>query len=63
MELSDQLVFVEPSVPRPERFSAPLVSRVLERGVERIIAQGDAFLLVSAGGAREHDGCEDKRNE
>lgn len=39
MELTDQLVFLETAVPRPEGLAPPLVAGIAKRSVKRIVGQ------------------------
>ena len=57
MELTDQLVFLETAVPRPEGLAPPLVAGIAKRSVKRIIGQRRRlFGAIASAAGQQHDG-------
>ena len=57
MELTDQLVFLETAVPRPEGLAPPLVAGIAERSVKRIVGQRRRlFGAIASAAGQQHDG-------
>ena len=57
MELTDQLVFLETAVPRPEGLAPPLVAGIAKRSVKRIVGQRRRlFGAIASAAGQQHDG-------